>query len=259
MSEGGALTRWKVVCAYDGTHFSGWQSQTNGLGIQDCIEARMTELFKQPIRIHGSGRTDAGVHANGQVFHCDADWGHGTAKLKRALAIGLPATIQIKTVASVSADFHARFSACGKRYVYRMVEGDADPFTRPYVWRFERADRLDLEAMQSAANILRGTHDFTALSANNGAEVLDAVRTIPRLDLTVKGRALKFVFEADGFLYKMVRSLVGALVAVGEGRLTPADLERLIAGRKRTKDVPTAPAHGLFLDRVFYPPQVRSP
>ena len=257
MSEGDALTRWKVVCAYDGTRFSGWQSQTNGLGIQDCIEARLEALFKKPIRIHGSGRTDAGVHAHGQVFHFDADWGHGAAKLKRAVAIGLPPTIQIKTVTPASAEFHARFSACGKRYVYRMVEGDTDPFTRPFVWRLERADRLDLEAMQAAAKILRGTHDFTALSANNGAEVLDAVRTITRLDLTARGRALKFVFEADGFLYKMVRSLVGALVAVGEGRLTPVDLERLIAGRTRTKDVPTAPAQGLFLDRVFYPLPVR--
>jgi tRNA pseudouridine38-40 synthase len=251
--DGIAPIRWKVVCAYDGTRFSGWQSQSNGLGIQDCIEARIAEVIKSPVRIHGSGRTDAGVHAHGQVFHFDAAWSHGPAKLKRALEIGLPATIQLKSLAKAAAGFHARFSAVSKRYVYRIVEGDTDPFSRPFVWRFERAARLDLVAMQVAATTLRGTHDFTAFSANTGAEVMDAVRTITRLDIIQRGRSLKFVFEADGFLYKMVRSLVGALVGVGEGRLAPADLQALFGAPKRTKDVSTAPAKGLFLDRVFYP------
>lgn len=252
MSRLGAARRWKVVCAYDGTGFSGWQSQLNGKGIQDVIEARLAELFKQPVRIHGSGRTDAGVHARGQVFHFDAVWWHEAAKLKRAIGVGVSSAIQIKSVSAVKPDFHARFSAKTKCYIYRIVEGDADPFARPFVWRIERARRLDLGAMTEAADVLRGEHNFTAFAADNGGEVLDPVRNLSGLDIGQRGRKLEFKFSANGFLYKMVRSLTGALVRVGENRMTPADISRLLENGERTEAVPTAPAHGLFLERVFY-------
>ncbi len=246
------LPRWKVECAYDGTAFSGWQSQTNGNGIQDVIEARLAAVFKAPIRIHGSGRTDAGVHARGQVFHFDAAWNHGPDKLRLAMKVGLPPAIQIKTVKPARADFHARFSATGKRYSYYLIEGDADPFTRPFAWCLERPRRLDLAAMESAAGILRGSHDFSSFAADNGGELETPVRDLRRLEVQARKQHLRFIFEADGFLYKMVRSLTGALVAVGEGRRSIDDIKRLLAAGQRTAEVETCPPQGLFLEKVFY-------
>jgi tRNA pseudouridine38-40 synthase len=245
-----AVRRWKCTCAYDGTAFAGWQSQKGGAAVQDVIEARLAAIFKVAVRIHGSGRTDAGVHAQGQVFHFDADWRHGAPKLLAALRSGLPATIQIKTAKPVSADFHARFKATGKRYVYHLYLGDADPFTRPYVWSVFRP--LDFAAMAAAAAVLRGRHDFRAFSALNGTERETTVRELRRLDIIRRGRRVRIVAEADGFLYKMVRSLVGTLVAVGEGKLTPAQVRVLLSAPQRTPAVQTAPPQGLFLVRVFY-------
>ena len=128
------LSRWKCVCAYAGTDFAGWQSQVRGRAIQDVIEARLCEIMKSAVRIHGSGRTDAGVHAHGQVFHFDAAWPHGLDKLLLAMRTGLPTGIQIKSVIRTKPDFHSRFQAVGKRYEYFLNLGDADPFTRPYAW-----------------------------------------------------------------------------------------------------------------------------
>ena len=153
-SEVPPVRRWKCVCAYDGTTFAGWQSQAGGTAIQDVIEARLAQVFKTQVRIHGSGRTDAGVHALGQVFHFDAPWRHEPAKLLAALRTGLPAAIQIKSLRAVPEKFHARFGATGKRYVYQVHVGDADPFTRPYCWSVFRP--LDVAAMQATAAVLRG-------------------------------------------------------------------------------------------------------
>ncbi|MBI5691479.1 MAG: tRNA pseudouridine(38-40) synthase TruA [Verrucomicrobia bacterium] len=242
--------RWKCVCAYDGTGFAGWQSQAGGTAVQDVIEARLAQIFKAPVRIHGSGRTDAGVHALGQVFHFDADWRHGKDKLLAAFRVGLPPTIQIKAATPEAADFHSRFQAKGKRYVYHLHLGDADPFSRPYCWTVFRP--LDVRAMVAAAAVLRGRHDFRAFTAVNGPEREDTVRDLRRLDLRVRGRRIKVTAESPGFLYKMVRSLVGALVAVGEGRLGVADLRRLLESGERIPAIQTAPPQGLFLVKVFY-------
>jgi tRNA pseudouridine38-40 synthase len=242
--------RWKCVCAYDGGAFAGWQSQVGGRAVQDVIEARLAEIFKKPVRIHGSGRTDAGVHARAQVFHFDAPWRHDPAKLLAALHHRLPAEIQLKSVRAVAADFHSRFQAKGKRYVYHLHLGDADPFTRPYCWPVFKP--LDFSAMQAAAAVLRGRHDFRAFTALNGPPNEDTVRDLRRFALVRRGRRIRITAEADGFLYKMVRSLVGALVAVGEGRLMPAQVRALLAARTRTAAVQTAPPQGLFLEKVFY-------
>jgi tRNA pseudouridine38-40 synthase len=244
--------RWKCVCAYDGGGFAGWQSQPGGNSVQDVIEARLAQIFGEPRRIHGSGRTDAGVHARGQVFHFDAPWRHGADRLKAALRVNLPAALQIKSVAPIEPTFHARFSATGKRYTYHLFLGDADPFLRPHVWSIERPQPLKLELMAAAAERLRGRHDFAAYAANNGQEREDSVRDLRRVELQRRGRHVKLVFEADGFLYKMVRSLVGALVSVGEGKLTLEQVSQLLEGARRTEAVQTAPPQGLFLDRVFY-------
>lgn len=245
------VRRWKCLCAYDGTDFAGWQSQAGGRAIQDVIEARLEQVFKQPTRIHGSGRTDAGVHALGQVFHFDAEWRHEPAKLLAAFRMGLPRSIQIRSVRAVPRDFHARFDATGKRYFYVVHRGDADPFTRPYCWPVFRP--IDTGAMQAAADILRGRHDFRAFTALNGPEKEDTVRDLRRLEVTRRGMRVRVTAEADGFLYKMVRSLVGVLVSVGEGKIAPAQVREILKSRQRTAAVQTAPPQGLFLEKVFYP------
>lgn len=242
--------RWLAVCAYDGGPFSGWQSQAGGNAIQDVIEARLAAVFKAPIRIHGSGRTDAGVHARGQVFHFDADWTHGNARLLAALRAELPPALQIRSVRRAASDFHARFSVRAKRYVYHLHLGDADPFSRPYCWAVFRP--LDFAAMQTAAGILRGRHDFRAFTALNGPAREDTVRELTRLEVLRRGRRVRIVAEAPGFLYKMVRSLAGVLVAVGEGRLKPDAVSAMLSSGRRTPAVQTAPPQGLFLERVWY-------
>lgn len=244
------LCRWKCVVAYDGGHFAGWQSQAKSNAVQDIIEARLAQIFGRDVRIHGSGRTDSGVHALGQVFHFDAAWRHGPEKLLAAFRIGLPQAIQVKSVETVSPQFHARFQASGKRYEYRIHLGDADPFTRPYAWTVFRP--LDIAAMQTAAAALIGRHDFRAFTALNGPERDDTVRDLRRLEVHARGRRIRIIAEADGFLYKMVRSLVGVLVSTGEGKVTPTRVREILASKTRTAEVQTAPAHGLFLIKVFY-------
>jgi tRNA pseudouridine38-40 synthase len=247
-----SVTRWKVECAYDGTAFAGWQSQPGGVAIQDVIEARLRQIAGEGVRIHASGRTDAGVHALGQVFHFDLAWRHGATRLLAALRVGLPRTVQIRRVAAVAADFHARFQATGKRYEYRIFLGHADPFVRPFVWEIDRPQLLDLAAMKRAAEVLRGRHDFAAFSALNGDPRASTVRDLRRLEIRRRGRHLAIVAEADGFLYKMVRSLVGALVSVGLGKLTAERVAALLARAERRPEIETAPPEGLFLLRVFY-------
>jgi len=245
------VERWKCVCAYDGGHFGGWQSQPGGAAVQDVIERCLQSIFDREVRIHGSGRTDAGVHALGQVFHFDATWRHGPARLVAAFRGRLPRSIQVRSARPVRGDFHARFSARGKVYFYQLHRGGAaDPFLDPYCWSVPRS--LAVEDMRAAARCLTGRHDFRAFSAVNGVERTDTVRCLRRLDVTARGARLRITAEADGFLYKMARSLAGALVAVGQGRLTPGQVEAILNSGRRTHAVQTAPARGLFLARVLY-------
>lgn len=250
MNTSAAPQRWKCICAYDGAPFEGWQSQHGGGAIQDVIEARLRAVFKTEIRIHASGRTDAGVHALGQIFHFDATWSHGSEKLRAAMRAGLHPAIQIKSVRAVASDFHSRFSATGKIYTYHLYLGDADPFTRPYVWAIER--ELDVKAMAAAAAALQGKHDFRAFSALNGPPKEDTVRDLRRLEFIQRGRRVRIIAEADGFMYKMVRSLVGAIILVGEGKLTVDGVRELLRTGQRTPLVQTAPPQGLFLVKVLY-------
>lgn len=251
MSVSPAQTRrWKCVCAYDGGSFAGWQSQTGGRAIQDVLEERLARILHTAVRIHGSGRTDAGVHARAQVFHFDAAWGHGPEKLLAAMRHRLPSAIQIKTVGPVGAKFHSRFGATGKRYIYHVHLGDAAPFERPYCWPVFRP--LDFAAMQQAAAVLVGRHDFRTFTALNGTEREDTVRDLRRLELVKRGPRIRVIAEANGFLYKMMRSLVGALVSVGEGKLTPERVKAMLTSRTRTAAILTAPPQGLFLEKVFY-------
>jgi tRNA pseudouridine38-40 synthase len=226
------------------------ESRTAWLTTRNLPSARLSIVLGTPTRIHGSGRTDAGVHARAQVFHFDAAWTHGAETLQRALRTGLPAGIQVTSVRAARPDFHAHFLAKGKTYIYHLDQGRADVFRDPFCWSVGRP--LDVAAMRRAASTLRGRHDFKAFSAFGGEERESTVRNVTLLDVVGRGKRLRVVAEADGFLYKMVRSLVGALVAVGLGKLTTDDLARILASRERTNEVQTAPAKGLFLWRVKY-------
>jgi tRNA pseudouridine38-40 synthase len=244
--------RWKCICAYDGTEFEGWQRQPNGRAVQNTIEAALSRISAQDVKIHGSGRTDAGVHARGQCFHFDADWKHSAEKLTRALHSNLPTTIQIRSIKQVSDAFHARFSVQGKRYTYRYHLGRAKPTDDRYVWAC-RDIPLDLEAMNKAAAHLVGTHDFTAYSASHSKDNdPNPVKTIHRLEIKQQGKHLILTTEGSGYLYRMVRSFVGALYSVGRGRLSPADISQILQSKRRTHRIVTSPAKGLSLDRVFY-------
>ncbi len=242
--------RWKCIVAYDGTTFNGWQSQEGGNTVQDLIERQIKGIFGRQIRIEGSGRTDSGVHAHAQVFHFDAPWKHGAEKLRRALQNGLPRSIRVKAVRRARAEFHARFDAKGKVYRYHLHLGEADPFEVNYCWSLNR--ELDWSAVKAAAKILRGKHDFWAFSGENDRTYETTVRDLRRVDVKRRGKRVTFTFEADGFLYKMVRSLTGALVNVGLGKLTAAEVGVLLKTRGRIPMVVTAPPQGLFLVKVIY-------
>lgn len=244
--------RWKCICAYDGTDFDGWQRQPEGRAVQNHIEAALSQIIDQPIQVQASGRTDAGVHAKGQCFHFDADWQHGTEKLVRALHANLVKTIQIRSLRTVSDDFHARFSVQGKRYIYRITLGRPSPNDQRYVWDC-RDLPLDLSAMHAAAKHLIGTQNYTALSATHGKNTdPNPIKTVHSVEIKQRGNHIRIDTEGSGFLYKMVRTFAGALYAVGRGRLTPEQLREIIDSKERTHRIATAPAKGLSLDKVFY-------
>lgn len=246
------MKRWMAVCAYDGTDFSGWQSQPKKNTVQDHIEKRLQAIFNQAIRIHGSGRTDAGVHAKGQVFHFDAPWPHKASDLLNALRTSLPKTIQIIRLKQVPKDFHARFSVTKKRYAYNLYEGYALPTESRYCWSLGTR-KLNIHLMKIAAQHLIGTHDFSAFATNSKSLTkIDPVKEIFRLDVIKRGSHIRIITEGSGYLYKMVRSLVAAIVDVGLEKLTPQEIEQILKSRRRTIKITTAPAKGLFLEKVFY-------
>lgn len=244
--------RWKCLCAYDGTDFDGWQRQPSGNGIQNVLEVALSGIFDREILTHGSGRTDAGVHARGQCFHFDGDWSHDSGKLVRAIHANLPTSIRIESVRKVRDDFHARHSAKGKRYMYFFHLGRANPFEDRFVWSC-RPPSLDLPAMEEAAEHLVGTHDFSAFAASHSKDSdPNPVKTITRVELKHRSKTIRLTTEGSGYLYRMVRSFAGALHAVGRGQLTPADIRTILEARERTHRIVTAPAKGLCLERVFY-------
>ncbi len=250
--EANSLRRFKCVVAYDGTDFCGWQAQPDGGSVQDFIEEKLHSILDAKIRIHGSGRTDAGVHAHGQVFHFDANWKHSADSMLKALRSGGAQSIRFLSIEDVDDNFHARFSAKGKRYVYRICRDFAMPeFTR-YRWSLG-GKNIDIEKMRESCEVFIGTHDFKAFSANRGNGTKEnTVKTITRLDIEEIGDELIITTEGSGYLYKMVRLIVGALIQVGRGNLTKSDLLKARKNAERTNLFQAAPAQGLFLSCVFY-------
>lgn len=244
--------RWKCTVAYEGTSFDGWQAQQGGNTVQQVIEKRLSFLFDRPVRIQGSGRTDSGVHARGQVFHFDGDWSHGSTDLINALKTGIPESIRVYEADVVEDDFHARFWTTGKCYIYRFFEGDASPFETRYCLSLGKR-RVDVSAMNAAAKVLIGTHDFTAFGANSRDDKpRDPVKDLRALEVVRDGSRLTLSTEGSGYLYKMVRRLAGCLLDVGLGKLSVEEVAAIRASAKPSMEIVTAPARGLTLEWVKY-------
>lgn len=253
----------KLTISYDGTRFVGWQRQAEGLSIQGLLEDTMARFEGGPVSLQGAGRTDAGVHALGQVASVRVTCAHSTEALGRGLNACLPPEIRVMDVEDVSADFHARFSARSKTYRYLIRNAPiVSPFERPYVWHVPEA--LELSAMQEAAGALVGIHDFSSFRST-GSAVTNAVRHVTRSEIgpftgvlapvgAPQGDETLLAYEvsATGFLRHMVRAVVGTLVETGRGKRTSAAMANLLSGGSRAEAGPTAPPRGLFLVRVDY-------
>ena len=242
----------KLTLAYDGTRFVGWQRQAQGLSIQGLVEEALARLEGAPVTVHGAGRTDAGVHALGQVASAEIKAAHAVEVIVRALNANLPPEIRVTCVEEAAPGFHARFSARAKTYRY-VIRNAAilSPFERAYAWHIP--DALDRDAMQEAAAALVGTHDFSAFRSA-GSEVTSTTRTMTRAGFARQDDPglLTFEITGDGFLRHMVRAIVGTLVETGRGQRPASSMSVLLAGRGRTEAGATAPPHGLFLVRVDY-------
>jgi tRNA pseudouridine38-40 synthase len=246
-----ALQGHKLTVAYRGTEFSGWQRQTAKRTVQGCIEDALEKIWGAKISLQGSGRTDTGVHALGQVASFNAPRRHAAVDLQRALNANLPRDVRIVKCQLVSPAFHARFDAMGKTYRYLILNSFVqDPFTLDTHWHVPRP--LDLPAMRRAARMLLGRHDFSSFTSNPGYERESMVRTMKRVSVVRDGKQIVFHFSADGFLYRMVRNLVGALAKVGHAKISVADFGKILRACSRSEAPNTAPACGLYLMNVTY-------
>ena len=243
----------KLTLQYDGTNYVGWQRQAEGLSIQGLVEDALLPMAGRRVVVHGAGRTDAGVHALGQVATASLDTDLDAATLVRALNAVLPIDVRVLSVEDVPADFHARFSAVGKAYEYRIINAPvASPFVVRYAWHVPQP--LDLASMKSASESLIGQHDFAAFQAARSL-VSSTVRVIQTIDwLEGHGHESPLVMQmaGDGFLRHMVRTIVGTLIEVGLGRWPAARVADILASGDRARAGPTAPPHGLFLIGVEY-------
>lgn len=241
----------RLVVEYDGTGLSGWQRQDNGPTVQQHLEEALGKLLAHEAAVSGASRTDAGVHARGQVAMFETERTIPLHGIRRGLNSLLPASIAVRDVEDAADDFHPRFSSTGKHYRYTILRApDRSPRWRDRAWHVR--DDLDLGAMRAAAAALLGEHDFAAFRAA-GCTAKSTIRRIETIDLTEAPESLLFVdVRGNAFLRNMVRIVAGTLVDVGLGRLTPAQVAEILAGKDRTKGGRTAPAHGLELMAVFY-------
>ena len=245
------MSRFKLTLEYDGAGFVGWQRQDNGPSIQAALEAAVLGFSGETVTLHGAGRTDAGVHALGQVAHLDIAKDITADKLRDALNAHLrPAPIAVLQAETVDDEFHARFSATRRRYRYRIVNRRAPlALERGKAWFVPSA--LDAAAMQAAAQVLVGQHDFTSFRAAE-CQAKSPVKTLDRLEVLRRDALIEVEADARSFLHHQVRNMVGSLRLVGEGKWRAADLEAALAARDRAAAGPTAPAEGLYLVGVDY-------
>lgn len=251
---------YKLIISYDGTNYSGWQIQPNASSIQQHIQEALKKiLHRERVILIGSGRTDAGVHAKGQAAHF-----HHTDLLDLNLLLLslngiLPRDIRVKKAELAPSHFHAQYSAIGKEYHYHLyLERIMDPFRRLYCWHFSR--QLNLELLKEAAACFVGTHNFTSFAneSHAGSAAKNPVRTLYRLDVKEEPEGLRLEFEGNGFLYKMVRNIVGMVMDVAIGKRSIEDIEAVFKAKDRRQASLAAPPQGLFLMRVNYPGALES-
>jgi tRNA pseudouridine38-40 synthase len=244
--------RYFMEVAFDGTDYNGWQWQPDAITIQEVIENTLTQLYAgTKIAITGSSRTDAGVHANAFAvsFSVPARPAITPFKLHGALNNMLPDAIRIRSLKPVELDFHARFNAKGKAYTYIINHGQKSPFNNRYT--LFSYQRLNIQALREAAALLVGTHDFASFAVNN-RQYKTTVRTIFRIDIQEFGDLICITFIGNGFLYKMIRCIIGTLLAVATGKSSVAEVSEILAAKERDAAHNTALPHGLFLMKVFY-------
>ncbi len=250
------MQKYRLKLAYEGTDFVGWQIQPEGVSIQGLLEKGLETLLGVPTRACGAGRTDAGTHALGQVAHFQAEKPFDPIVFQRALNGLLPYSIRVLELDLASESFHAQYSATGKEYHYHLW---LEPIVTPFVhlYRYPVRFPLDLSLLEEAATHLVGTHDF-ATFANAGSSVKTTVRTLQRITMHPQEGGVRLEFEGSGFLYKMVRNLVGTLLEVALGKRALDSIPGLLAARDRRLAASAVPAKGLFLAEVRYPVEIAS-
>jgi tRNA pseudouridine38-40 synthase len=245
------MQTYKLTLEYDGTHFSGYQSQKNARTVQDVLEGALQKIYKKKVRIIGASRTDSGVHAEGQVVHYKIDKNIPLKNLIHAINSNLPEDVAVKKIKKVSPQFHARFTAKKKTYVYEVkLSKIPAPLERNRVYSYFYL--LDINKIRKAARLLVGNHDFKSFQAKSSEREMSTTRTLLKLETTQKKEKLTFLFEGNGFLYNMVRNIVGSLLEVGRGKMSLGEFKRGFEAKDRRRMGPTAPPQGLTLKRIAY-------
>ena len=242
--------RIKVTLAYDGSRYCGWQKQPNGLSVQEVVSKVISEIQKVETTIEASGRTDARVHAKGQVFHFDTHLGMNCEQWKKALNAKLPEDMRVHFVEVVGDEFHSRYDAKWKNYDYYVNVGEYNPFQKDYVLQFCRP--LNIDAMRECAKLFIGTHDFTSFNGNSLLERPNQVRTIYNLSIEVKDDIVIFHFYGEGFLRYMVRMLTQTMIEVGKGRLSLEQVKKALDEPRKQAAPYNASPVGLYLVKVGY-------
>lgn len=245
--------KYKMTIAYDGTNYSGWQIQRNGMSIQQKLQEALKVILRQETSVVGSGRTDAGTHALGQVAHFINPHEIDQRRFLYSINGILPIDIRVKNVEKVPSDFHARYSATGKIYHYYLhLSPIQNPFKRLY--SLHVYEKINIDLLKEAAQYFIGKHDFTAFAneAHTGVAAYDPVRELKRLDIIPIEDGLRLEYEADGFLYKMVRNITGTLLEVAHGHRLASSIPSILASKDRRCAGQSAPPHALFLTQVLY-------
>ena len=239
----------KLVIEYDGTNYAGWQQQKNGITIHEKLSKAIEKVINEDVALLGSGRTDAGTHALGQVANFKTESNIPIYNLVQAINSYLPKDIVVKSAKKVPEKFHSRYSAKSKIYRYTILNSkERSAIGRNYSLHYSMY--LDVEKMRKASKVLMGKHDFSTFKSKS--EVISSVRTIMKLEIKKQGNFLVFTVEADGFLYKMVRSIVGTLIEVGRGKMTIVEFKKIVRSGARAKAGNTVAANGLCLLKVKY-------
>lgn len=247
------LFNYKIIVAYDGTSYCGWQVQPNGISIQSLIENAIATILRSPVNVIGSGRTDAGVHALAQTAHFKTAMEISPYRFLKSLNGLLPLDIRVLSIEAVDLSFHSQYNATSKIYHYHLyLDKIQNPFQRLYSYHL--FEKIDLALLQEGTRLFLGTHDFTSFAnePHRGTAARDAVRTLYRLDMIKESGGIRLEFEGDGFLYKMVRNIVGILVEVSAGKRELSEIPAIFAAKDRRFAGRAVPPHGLFLVEVKY-------